>query len=182
MRHSRPRALLASIRVTLAFIATLWNSLLLLAISLASLARTRTRTGDASAYLEKIVRNAKVIDSELSPTASPAAIGTSRRIVLWGLSAPCLAGPLAFAPIGLVGWGLEGLLVRPALTLIFGIDPTGWQGLLPMPEALNLLLGAALGTALIALGYAVAPAWLDASHRVSRWLLAEAAPASRSDN
>lgn len=100
------------------------------------------------------------------------------RLLRWSILGPTAGGLLAFAPIGLLGWGLEGIVIRPVLTLAFDVAPTGWQGFIPVPETANLVVGAVIGVGLLLVGALPARWWLRASGRVSVAALGSRSPTS----
>ena len=98
------------------------------------------------------------------------------KLLWWSIIGPTVGGLLAFAPVGLLGWGIEGLVIRPFLTLALAVEPTGWQGFIPLPETANLIVGAVIGLSLMLVGALPARWWLRASGRISAAALGSRPP------
>ncbi|HEY0186890.1 MAG TPA: histidine kinase [Cellulomonas sp.] len=78
---------------------------------------------------------------------------------------------LTIMPIGLVGWGLEGLVVLPVLWLTLEIAPTEWYAFIPVFRAATIPYAMLLGIGFIVLGLRSGPWWLRLHGRWSASLL-----------
>lgn len=99
--------------------------------------------------------------------------GATWRMLRWALIDSCtgIGIVLAIMPLGLVGWGIEGLVVLPVLWLLFGITPTEWYAFIPVFEPGAIPGAMLLAIGFIALGYATGPWWLRVHGRWAAWLL-----------
>ena len=84
------------------------------------------------------------------------------RLLRWAAVDSCtgIGILLAVMPLGLIGWGLEGLIVMPALWAIFRITPTEWYAFIPVFESTMLPAAALLAIGFLALGWFTAPWWV----------------------
>lgn len=98
------------------------------------------------------------------------------RLLRWAVVDACTSiGPaLVFVPLGLVAWGVEGVVVMPALYLAFGITPTEWYAFIPVWSPQLLPAAALLGAAFIVAGVATGPWWLRLHGRWAAALLGSA--------
>ncbi len=94
-----------------------------------------------------------------------------RQLALWAVVDPFTGLMLAFAPIGLVVWGLFGLFVIPILYLVLGLGPMNWYVVVPLRSPGEVPLAAALGAALAVFGFLSGTWWLRAQARWSSGLL-----------
>lgn len=99
--------------------------------------------------------------------------GDAWRLLRWAALDSCtgIGILLAIMPLGLIGWGIEGLIVMPALWLIFRITPTEWYAFIPVFEPAAIPYAALLAIGFIAFGYLTGPWWLRLHGRWAAALL-----------
>ncbi|MGO2111202.1 MAG: histidine kinase [Pseudoclavibacter sp.] len=78
---------------------------------------------------------------------------------------------IAVMPIGLVSWGLEGVIVLPLKYLALGLTPAEWYAFIPVMSTRMLPFAAILGAVLIVVGFFTGPWWLRLHGRWAAWLL-----------
>ncbi|WP_454301157.1 histidine kinase [Salana multivorans] len=94
------------------------------------------------------------------------------RLLLWALLESCLGVVLAVLPIGLVGWGIDGLLVMPLLHLVLRLEPNEWYAFVPVSSPSMVPVASLLGLVFIALGWLTGPWWVRLHGRWCTVLLA----------
>lgn len=94
-----------------------------------------------------------------------------RQLVRWAVVAPLACVMLAFAPVGLVLWGLFGVFVVPILYLVLGSDPMNWYAFVPLSSPGAVPFAAALGGAFAVFGFLSGAWWLRVQARWCAGLL-----------
>ena len=99
--------------------------------------------------------------------------GGTWRLLRWAALDSCtgIGIVLAIMPLGTIGWGIEGLVVLPALWLIFRITPTEWYAFIPVFKPAAIPYAALLAIGFIAFGYLTGPWWLRLHGRWAAALL-----------
>lgn len=93
-------------------------------------------------------------------------------LMRWAVVDPFTSTPLVLiAPLGLVGWGLYGVVAMPILYLGLRLEPTEWYVFIPVTTASSVPYAAVLGCALIVVGLLSGSWWLRVQARWSSVLI-----------
>lgn len=92
-------------------------------------------------------------------------------LLRWALFDGLVGAVIAVAPLGLIVWGLEGVVVFPGLYLLFDVVPSEWYTFIHATGAASLPYMGAMGVFLILLGIFTGPWWVRLHGQWARWLL-----------